>query len=50
MFSASCLAIDMYVSQSSEGHVAQKILDERRVLKFVAYPRSPSASIYEQKL
>lgn len=39
MFSASCLAINMYVSQCSAGHVVQKILDWRLVLKIVAHPR-----------
>ena len=39
MSSASCVAINMYVSQCSAGHVVQKILDWRRVLKFVAHPR-----------
>ena len=38
MSSASCVAINMYVSQCSAGHVVQKIFDWRRVLKFVAHP------------
>ena len=38
MSSASCVSINMYVSQCSTGHVVQKILDWRRVLKFVAHP------------
>ena len=38
MSSASCVAINMYVSQCSAGHVVQKILDWRHVLKFVAHP------------
>ena len=38
MSSAACVAINMYVSQCSAGHVVQKIFDWRRVLKFVAHP------------
>ena len=38
MSRASCLAINMSVSQCSAGHVVPKILDGRRVLKFVAHP------------